>query len=80
MPARSRLRTKPRVWRIDQQLGADADYLGVIVATDAEAAIEQACKKFGVAAPEQLIARELPRERVFPARKNGPATGGLDRP
>jgi hypothetical protein len=52
---------KPRIWRIDRY-GPSADYVGIVVALNAEAAIEQACKKFGITDSEhreQLVAREL---------------------
>jgi hypothetical protein len=62
------LRTRPHLWRIDRLHGAGADYLGIIVAPNAEAAIEQACKKFGISEPAPLTARELPRGRNFPVR------------
>jgi hypothetical protein len=47
---------------IDRLHGARADYLGTVIALDAETAIEQACKKFAITDPkyrEQLVAREL---------------------
>jgi hypothetical protein len=62
------LRKRPRIWRIDRKRGANADYLGIIVAPDAETAIKQACKKFGIAEPAQLTARELPGEHIHPMR------------
>ena len=55
-------REKPRIWRIDRLHGPRADYVGTVVALDAEMAIEQACKKFGITDPkdrEQLVARKL---------------------
>ena len=63
MPAsRRHHRKRPRIWRIDRLHGPRADYVGTVVALDAETAIEQACKKFGITAPEhreQLVAREV---------------------
>jgi len=63
MPAPRRYhRKKPRIWRIDRLHGPRADYIGTVVALDAETAIERACKKLGITDPkyrEQLVAREL---------------------
>lgn len=62
------VRTRPRVWRIDQQVGPDFQYVGIIVAPDRTTAIKHACEKFNVQ-PAQLVANELPRGRLLTARR-----------
>ena len=55
-------RKKPRIWRIDRLHGPRADYVGTVVALDADMAVEQACKRFSITDPkdrEQLVARKL---------------------
>jgi len=51
----------PRLWRIDRVGENHTEYVGVVTASDKEAAVKEACEKFNIE-PEnqsQLIAREL---------------------
>jgi hypothetical protein len=63
MPALKRYpRSHPCIWRIDRVFGATTEYVGVVTALDADAAIERACEKFSITNPEdqrQLIACKL---------------------
>jgi hypothetical protein len=61
-PLRGYARSHPCLWRIDRLVGASTEYVGVVTALDAEAAIERACEKFVITDPEQrrqLIASKL---------------------
>ena len=58
---RPHLRKMPRLWRIDRVGENHTEYVGVVTASDKEAAVKEACEKFNIE-PEnqsQLIAREL---------------------
>ena len=62
MPHRPRLRQMPRLWRIDRVSDETTEYVGVVTASDKDAAIKQACEKFGIVDPErqgQLVARKV---------------------
>ena len=51
----------PRLWRIDRLRETNTEYVGVVTASDREAAVKEACEKFSIE-PEcqsQLVAREL---------------------
>jgi hypothetical protein len=52
----------PRLWRIDRVRENKTEYVGVVTASDEEAAIKQACDKFNIVDLEhqsQLVTREL---------------------
>jgi len=59
---RPHLRKVPRVWRIDRVRENNTEYVGVVTASDEEAAVKQACEKFNIVDPEhqsQLVTREI---------------------
>ena len=52
----------PRLWRIDRVGENHTEYVGVVTASDKEAAVKEACEKFDVVDPQkkrQLTARPL---------------------
>ena len=59
---RPRLRKMPRLWRIDRVRENNTEYVGVVTASDEEAAVKEACEKFNIVDSEhqsQLVTREL---------------------
>jgi hypothetical protein len=57
----TRIRQKPRVWRVDRHEGHRLAYVGLVTAASQEEAIERACEKFAVEKEDQpeLIVREM---------------------
>jgi len=56
-----RIRQKPRVWRVDQSDGSRLVYVGIVIASSKEEAIQRACERFAID-PEferDLIACEM---------------------
>ena len=52
----------PRLWRIDRVGENHTEYVGVVTASDKEAAVKEACEKFNIVDPEhqsQLVTREI---------------------
>jgi hypothetical protein len=57
----TRIRQRPRVWRIDRQEGNHLAYVGVVTGSSKEAAIQRACERFDIEPEDQreLIVREM---------------------
>ncbi len=57
----TRIRQKPRVWRVDRQEGNHLAYVGVVTGSSKEEALQRACERFDIEPQYQpeLIVREM---------------------